>query len=209
MQFDGLGVVINRACTRCGATAAVISGGLVRRGCGAHRQPWAHRVVAFLVATIARFGRPTVPIRSSSIPAVALGGDGPESAAPEEEDLKMLDMRQYRGGAYVKVDDVRDHPLQERIAAVSEGQFGRPEITFESGRKLSVNATNTERLIDAYGWRSDDWIGHLLELYLGSIKYKGEDQDAVLVRPISKPERPVEEPMKRKPNLPNDDDPPF
>jgi hypothetical protein len=57
-----------------------------------------------------------------------------------------MDMRDYsKKDSFFKTDDIKDHPpLQMRIAAVSIGQFGRPDITFESGKKLSVNATNNE-----------------------------------------------------------------
>ena len=81
-----------------------------------------------------------------------------------------MDMRKYsRRSAYIKVDDVRDQPRDETIVFVKEGKFGKPDITFESGKVFSINASNTETLINAYGADSDLWIGKQIELYLGTI----------------------------------------
>jgi hypothetical protein len=99
-----------------------------------------------------------------------------------------MDMRKYCGSTFYKVDDVRDGPRRERIAGVVDGKFDRPDLVFESGRKLGTGPTNNKTLVGAYGIESDDWIGHVIELYLGQTKYNGASQDAVLVRPISKPE---------------------
>lgn len=99
-----------------------------------------------------------------------------------------MDMRKYsRRSSYIKADDVRDEPRDETIVFVKEGKFGKPDITFESGKCLSINTTNTEILIDAYGADSDLWIGKQIKLYLGSIRYQGEDNEAVLIKPVSPP----------------------
>jgi hypothetical protein len=119
-----------------------------------------------------------------------------------------MDMRKYSGSSFLKVDDLKDRPpLQARIAAVEIGQYDRPDITFESGKKLSVNATNNETLCDSYGWDSDNWVGHVIELSVVDGQYKGEPIKLIKVRPISKPEHYGEankqpEPVQRKPDLP-------
>ncbi len=63
-----------------------------------------------------------------------------------------MDMRKYSGESFIKVDDVRDGPLQMQIAVIKEGKFDRPELVFESGEIFSLNATN---IPDAYPclWR--------------------------------------------------------
>jgi hypothetical protein len=112
-----------------------------------------------------------------------------------------MDMRKYSGNAFLKVDDVRDGPLQSRVAAVTVGKYDKPDVCFEDGTKLSANATNTRALIRAYGADSDGWIGHTVELSLGEIEYQGRMQAAILVRPISKAEggeQATVEPAKRK-----------
>jgi hypothetical protein len=98
----------------------------------------------------------------------------------------MLDMRKYSGKSYLKVEDVRTGPLQRRIAAVSIGQFDKPELVFETGDILSLNTTNTKTLIRAYGSDGSAWIGHVVELYLGEIEYQGNAKEAILIRPLSK-----------------------
>jgi hypothetical protein len=50
-----------------------------------------------------------------------------------------MDMRKYAGENFIRVDDVRDGPLPERIAAVKHGKFDRPDIVFEGGAILSLN----------------------------------------------------------------------
>jgi hypothetical protein len=115
-----------------------------------------------------------------------------------------MDMTRFSGSTFLKVDDLRKASRKERIAVVNIGKYDKPDLVFESGKKFSLNATNVEMLINAYGSESDDWVGHVIELHLGQIKYKGDQQDAVLVRPISRSEREAKqlEPVQRKPDLP-------
>lgn len=99
-----------------------------------------------------------------------------------------MDMRKYaRRSAYIKIDDVRDEPIDGTIAHVKEGKFGKPDMTLESGKVLSLNGSNTETLINAFGDDSDRWIGKQIKLSLGRIHYQGEDNEAVIVEPISSP----------------------
>jgi hypothetical protein len=97
----------------------------------------------------------------------------------------MTNMRKYAGSAYVRVEDVRTHPIQATIIKVSEGNYGRPELLLSTGQRFSVNATNVKTLISAYGEDDADWIGMLIELVSGFTKFKGEDQESVLVKAIS------------------------
>lgn len=98
-----------------------------------------------------------------------------------------MDMRKYSGEQFVKVNDVRDGPIQGQIAVVKDGKWDKPNIVLASGDVLSLNATNVRILARAYGNESDHWIGKMIELFLGSIQYQGSDQEAVLVRPVSPP----------------------
>jgi hypothetical protein len=96
-----------------------------------------------------------------------------------------MDMRKYSGSSFLKADDVRAASLRERIASISEGKFGKPVITFESGRRLSLNVTNNKVLIRAYGEDSDTWIGCDVELRLGDVEVQGELKEIVRVEPLS------------------------
>jgi hypothetical protein len=77
--------------------------------------------------------------------------------------------------------------LRVAIEEVTEGKFGRPDLTFDDGTKLSVNSTNNRTLVRAYGGESDDWLNKEIELSLGQLEYEGQMQDAVIVKPISPP----------------------
>jgi hypothetical protein len=96
-------------------------------------------------------------------------------------------MRKYSSEHFVKVDDVRDGPIEDQIAFVKDGQYDKPNVVFESGDVFSLNATNRKTLVRAYGNESDLWIGKTIRLFLGAIEYQGADHEAVLVEPISPP----------------------
>jgi hypothetical protein len=116
-----------------------------------------------------------------------------------------MDMRQFKKPRFLKVDDVRNGPRQMRIAGVLTGKYDKPDLIFENGDKLGLSATNIETLAEAYGWESDSWTGHVVELSVGKGKFEGEDIDMVLIKPISKAEgeETVKEPAKKKvPNKP-------
>jgi hypothetical protein len=52
---------------------------------------------------------------------------------------------------------------------------------------MALNKTNTLTLCKAYGDEEEAWIGKVVELFAGTIRYQGSDKEAVLVRPISPP----------------------
>jgi hypothetical protein len=115
-----------------------------------------------------------------------------------------MDMQEFSGGGFVKVDDVKEGPIKEQIDAVKLGKWDKPNLVFESGSLLSVNATNNRILMRAYGRNSDDWVGKEIELYLGEIEFQGTPREAVLVRPISPPIKKPKKPPAPKPDY-NDD----
>ena len=70
-----------------------------------------------------------------------------------------MDMRKFAGSRFITVDDLRDGPREEVIISVEPGNYDRPVATFESGDKRSLNVTNVNTLIKAYGPNDKDWIG--------------------------------------------------
>jgi hypothetical protein len=119
-----------------------------------------------------------------------------------------MDMRKYISGNFVKVDDVRDGPIEDQIAVVKEAQYDKPNLVFESGAILSLNATNVKILTKAYGTESDKWLGKTIKRFLGVIQYGGTDHEAVLVEPISPPIKKAKKDDK-KPSGDMDDEIPF
>jgi hypothetical protein len=98
-----------------------------------------------------------------------------------------MDMRKYSGPSFIKIADVRHGPLLMQIAAVREGKYDKPDLVFESGDALTVNGSNNRTLMRAYGSNSDDWVGKQIELALGQVRFQGELQDTVIVKPTSPP----------------------
>jgi hypothetical protein len=113
-------------------------------------------------------------------PAPAVGA----TQARRKRKVIAMKMTKYAGASFIGVDDVEAGPIRGTIAAVDHGSFDKPVITFTNGMKFSLNKTNVGTLIEAWGDESDDYLGEKLEMYLGSIRYKNEDQPAVLVRPL-------------------------
>jgi hypothetical protein len=103
----------------------------------------------------------------------------------DTKEIRQMDMRKYSGAAFINIDDVRERPLQMQIAVVREGKYEEPDLVFESGEAFTVNSTNNRTLMRAYESNSDNWIGKEIELALGKVKFQGELQDAVIVKPIS------------------------
>ena len=115
-------------------------------------------------------------------PAQAVGAPG----ARRESETKM-DMRKYSGAAFLKPGDVKagPGPLEKVIDNVTLGKYGKPDLEFDDGTKLSINATNNKTLINAYGPSSDDWLNKKIELVVGETEYEGEPRESILIKPIS------------------------
>jgi hypothetical protein len=128
-----------------------------------------------------------------------------KTSAPQAQGKNQMDLRKYMGNVFLKVDHVKTSgPIRVRITGISEGQYGKPDLTFNDGSQLSLNATNCRTLARAYGFESGDLIGKEVELTLGEIQYRGEPQEAILVKPISPP---IENKAPPKPEFV--DDAPF
>jgi hypothetical protein len=132
-----------------------------------------------------------------------------KSAAKMKE--KKMDLSKYRGSRFLKVDDLRKRPLRKIIASIEEGAYQKPVATFTDGTKLSLNATNTDTLIDLFGsTESADLIDKAIELYVGPMKYQGNVQDGVALRlpaqaALQFDGGPKPKPSKRQ-QTPHDDD---
>jgi hypothetical protein len=135
-----------------------------------------------------------------------------QAKVPIRSRRKQMDMRQFAGSSFVTVEALRDGPREEVIESVAPGKYEKPVATFESGDKFSLNMTNVNALIKAYGPNDADWIGCTIALLIGTLKYNGKEQEGVLVQPISPP-KPVEArtPVPKSPPPANDmnDDIPF
>jgi hypothetical protein len=138
---------------------------------------------------------------------VSFSGDRDEKkeSALKAKRRSQMDMAKYFGCVFLKVEDIRvSGPIRVRITDVSEGRFGKPNLTFHDKTQLSLNATNARVLARAYGIDSDDWLNKEVELEVGEIQYQGKPQDIILLKPISPP---IESKASPKQDL--DDEVPF
>ena len=96
----------------------------------------------------------------------------------------MVDFSKYASKRFYKLHDVEDQPRRETIVDVSEGQYGKPVLTFKSGRRFSLNTTNIDIMRAAFGDESDNVIDAQIELYAGETKFNGDPRATVLIRVI-------------------------
>jgi hypothetical protein len=111
----------------------------------------------------------------------------------------MTDMRKFGGQGLVKLDDVRDKPFRDQIAAVTVNQYERPVLHFKCGRQFSLNVTNTEVMLKAFGEDDSDWIGKFVELYPGMLPWNGGQQEGVCLRATTEPEQYVDGAKGKRP----------
>lgn len=141
--------------------------------------------------------------------------------AVKRSKLKMVNVSRYAGSKFIKVDDVREKPREERIINVYLGQrYGRPILELDSGREFSLNGTNVSVLMKAYGEESNAWLGHTIELSFGHTMFEKQTVETVVVKPISLPEhfpdgkppdapQPRPAPQRQEPPSDMDDEIPF
>jgi hypothetical protein len=114
-------------------------------------------------------------------------------------------MREFRKARFLKVENCRT-PKQMRIAGAVMGKYSKPDLIFENGDRLGLSATNVEILSETYGFESESWAGHVVEVYVGQGPFEGELVDMVLVRPLSPAEGAEQQadkaPVKKAPNKP-------
>jgi len=104
-----------------------------------------------------------------------------------KQESKMVDMRKYTSGL-IMADDVRDGPRIEKIISVYISEkHDVPVLELESGDTFMCWPSNGRKLAKAYGYNSDDWRGHTIQLELGSYvdRKTSETKETVDLTPIS------------------------
>jgi hypothetical protein len=110
-----------------------------------------------------------------------------------------MDVSEYiSSGGFIKPVDLADGPRREVISEVRPGKYERPDMEFQSGAILTLNATNMRVLTNAYGIETNAWTGKEVELYIGKTSFNGQERESVLVKTISPP-IPESERAKPKP----------
>jgi hypothetical protein len=134
-----------------------------------------------------------------------------------------MDVRKYTSGV-VMPEDLHDGPRQERIINVYISEkHDVPVLEFESGDQLFAWPNIGRVLVRAYGYESADWVGHTVELSLGTYtdRKSGETKETIIIKAISSrdgsnnggPRRvdpaKLPAPVQRTPSQDLDDDLPY
>ena len=98
------------------------------------------------------------------------------SKSAEKEKTTMVDARKYFGVTFTTLADLADGPQQQAIVGVAEGQYGKLVLSFADNSAVSLNATNSRASMKAYGSETDDWLGHVVELGVGTLESQGKPQ---------------------------------
>ena len=124
-----------------------------------------------------------------------------------------MDVSKYMGAAFLKLGDVKvNGPLRLIITDVEEGKYDRPDVSFDAGTWLRLNATGKRTLARAWGIDTDAWIGKEVELSVGETD---KMEEMIVVTPISpaiprEDRPPPAKPSKRKNDRSDmDDEVPF
>jgi hypothetical protein len=107
----------------------------------------------------------------------------------KQQGRMTMDMRDYTE-KHIKVDQVRDAPIQAHIINVFESErFARPVLELDNGSDFLLNEGNTSVLIRAFGHDSSAWHGKEIVLELGTYKdwktNPPEEKQTVKVRAVS------------------------
>ena len=98
-----------------------------------------------------------------------------EEVTKEDE---MVDMRKYTSGL-ITPDEVRDGPIEARIVSVYISEkHDVPVLELDTGDQFFVWPQNGKKLARAYGYNSDDWIGHQIRFEHGT--YTDKDGNEII-----------------------------
>lgn len=105
-----------------------------------------------------------------------------------------MDMTKYAGSEskYLKASDLQGKRVRVTISGVELVEFRddetgkvthKPSLSLKNKeKKLTLNATNTEEIIRAFGAESEGWSGK--DLQLSTKYYKAFDREGIVVTPI-------------------------
>jgi hypothetical protein len=97
----------------------------------------------------------------------------------------MVDATKYGRRKFIKAQDVEDGPIVAMIAAIEEdSRFDKLILLFDDGKKFSLNKTNVDILIKAFGKDTRNWPDHEVELSHGKIEFNGDLKETVIVKPM-------------------------
>jgi hypothetical protein len=104
----------------------------------------------------------------------------------KQKETNMVDVRKYTTG-FIRPEDLHDGSRQERIINVYISEkHDVPVLEFESGDQLLAWASIGRVLARGYGFETDNWRGHVVELSLGHYTNKdGEEKETIVLKTIT------------------------
>ena len=120
----------------------------------------------------------------------------------------MTDMRKYASGL-LRPEDLQGGTRIEKIINVYVNErLNAPILTFESGDEMVAWNSICRVLGREYGYESDEWVGHTIEISIGIYTNKdGEQKENIIVKPVSSRDQKDKEVVPRSKDL--DDQIPF
>jgi len=120
----------------------------------------------------------------------------------------MADMRKYASGL-LRPEDLQNGPRTEIIINVYISEkLNAPILVFQSGDEMVCWNQMARVLVRAYGFEDSQWIGHTIELSLGTYTNKdGDIKENIQIKPISS--RDTKEEIKVPVKQALDDEIPF
>jgi len=122
----------------------------------------------------------------------------------------MRDMNQYFPSTFLKAGDLKGQVARVVIAKITEATFKDknspsgektvPELHFQGKDKtFTLNITNRNELMKAFGPDGDLWIGKTIELHPTKTSIAGEIKDTILVGVPQGPAQPAPAPQTYTP----------
>lgn len=105
-----------------------------------------------------------------------------------------MDIRTAFPSKYLRAADIAAMPngvCRLRIASLAfeamknkqNEEETKPILYFEKAKKgIVLNKTNSDRIAASFGWDTDSWVGHTVELYVAEVSAFGETVDAIRIR---------------------------
>ena len=103
--------------------------------------------------------------------------------------MSKIDGKEVYPGKWLKAADLdygsRAMTIREyRLEEIGQDMETKPVMYFDDEDKgLVVNVTNDRRLTELLGDDSENWRGHLIDLYVTKVAFGKKEVDAIRVRP--------------------------
>ena len=108
----------------------------------------------------------------------------------------------YGQSKFMRADEWVGKRERVTITAVDDVEFEqglKPVLTFaDHDKKLVINATNFDLLMDGFGNNTNKWVGRDVMLEGVKVKFKGRSVDSIRVRTLKQTAKPA-----------SDEEPPF